>query len=63
MHKKAEETLLAIAKGAAQIPAKLEQRVQDIELELNQTIQTTDEVFKTITKGQRKVKELLFQQK
>ena len=63
MQKKAEETSLAIAKGAAQITAKLEQRVQDIKLELNQTIQTTDEVFKTITKGQRKVKELLFQQK
>ena len=62
MHKNAEETSLAIAKGAAQITAKLEQRVQDIELELNRTIQTTDEVHKTITKGERKVKELLFQQ-
>jgi chromosome segregation ATPase len=62
MQKKAEETSFAIAKGAAQIPAKLETRVQDIELELNRTIQTTDEVHKTITKGERQVKELLFQQ-
>ena len=29
---------------------------------MNRTIQTTDEVHKTITKGERKVKELLFQQ-
>merc|ERR1719318_1642894 len=62
MQKKAEETSFAIAKGAAQIPAKLEERVHNIELELNRTIQTTDEVHKTITKGERKVKELLFQQ-
>merc|ERR1712179_821290 len=33
-----------------------------IELELNRTIQSTDEVHKTITKGERRVKELLFQQ-
>merc|ERR1711963_1112825 len=30
--------------------------------ELNRTIQHTDEVHKTITKGERRVKELLFQQ-
>merc|ERR1712095_82422 len=50
------------ARGAAQIPAKLEARVHEIELELNRTIQQTDEVHKTITKGERRVKELLFQQ-
>jgi len=31
-------------------------------MELNRTIQHTDEVHKTITKGERRVKELLFQQ-
>merc|ERR1712033_144819 len=34
----------------------------EIELELNRTIQLTDEVHKNITKGERRVKELLFQQ-
>ena len=62
MQKKAEETSFAIAKGAAQIPAKLESRVQNVELELYRTIQNIAEVHKTITKGERKVKELLFQQ-
>ena len=51
-----------MARGAAQIPAKLESRSRDIELELNRTIQQTDEVHKSITKGERRVKELLFQQ-
>merc|ERR1712123_6505 len=62
MQKKAEEASFALARGAAQIPAKLESRTHDIELELNRTIQQTDEVHKTITKGERRVKELLFQQ-
>merc|ERR1712156_733687 len=62
MKKKAEEASFAMARGAAQIPAKLEARVHEIELELNRTIQQTDEVHKTITKGERRVKELLFQQ-
>merc|ERR1719483_173042 len=62
MQKKAEEASFAMARGAAQIPAKLEARTHDIELELNRTIQQTDEVHKTITKGERRVKELLFQQ-
>merc|ERR1711937_460116 len=48
MQKKAEEASFAMARGAAQIPAKLEAR--------------THEVHKTITKGERRVKELLFQQ-
>merc|ERR1711936_501167 len=60
--KKAEDASFALARGAAQIPAKLESRINDIELELNRTIQSTDEVHKTITKGERSVKELLFQQ-
>ena len=51
-----------MARGAAQIPAKLESRSRDIEMELNRTIQQTDEVHKSITKGERRVKELLFQQ-
>merc|ERR1712106_107141 len=62
MQKKAEEASFAMARGAAQIPAKLEARTHDIELELNRTIQQTDEAHKTITKGERRVKELLFQQ-
>merc|ERR1711902_409222 len=62
MKKKAEEASFAMARGAAQIPAKLEARAHEIELELNRTIQQTDEVHKTITKGERRVKELLFQQ-
>merc|ERR1712002_1186030 len=62
MKKKAEEASFAMARGAAQIPAKLEERVHNIESELSRTIHQTDEVHKTITKGERKVKELLFQQ-
>merc|ERR1711972_1172617 len=62
MQKKAEEASFLMARGAAQIPAKLESRSRDIELELNRTIQMTDEVHKSITKGERRVKELLFQQ-
>merc|ERR1712131_196592 len=62
IQKKAEEASFAIARGATQIPAKLDAKVGDLELELNKTIQQTDEVHKTITKGERKVKELLFQQ-
>merc|ERR1719244_228150 len=62
IQKKAEEASFAIARGATQIPAKLDAKVADLELELNKTIQQTDEVHKTITKGERKVKELLFQQ-
>ena len=62
IQKKAEEASFQIARGATQIPAKLDAKVGDLEIELNQTIQQTDEVHKTITKGERKVKELLFQQ-
>merc|ERR1712147_492923 len=63
IQKKAEEASFQIARGATQIPAKLDAKVADLEIELNHTIQQTDEVHKTITKGERKVKELLFQQK
>merc|ERR1711876_159617 len=59
MQKKAEEASFAMARGAAQIPAKLESRSRDIEQELNRTIQMTDEVHKSITKGERRVKELI----
>merc|ERR1712158_241998 len=62
MQNKAEQASFAIARGAAQIPAKLEDRAHNIEMELNRTIQHTDKVHKTITKGERRVKELLFQQ-
>merc|ERR1711963_498646 len=61
MQNKAEQASFAMARGAAQIPAKLEERAHVIEMELNRTIQHTDEVHK-ITKGERRVKELLFQQ-
>merc|ERR1719461_1087955 len=62
IQKKAEEASFAMAHGASQIPAKLESRSREIEMELNRTIQSTDEVHKSITKGERRVKELLFQQ-
>jgi len=62
MQRKAEEASFLMARGAAQIPAKLEGRAHDIEIELNRIIQQTDEVHKNITKGERRVKELLFQQ-
>ena len=62
MQRKAEEASFQMARGAAQIPAKLEARAHEVEMELNRTIQHTDEVHKTITKGERRVKELLFQQ-
>ena len=48
MQKKAEEASFALAHGAVQIPAKLEARSHDIELELNRIIQQTGGVHKTI---------------
>merc|ERR1719489_487091 len=48
MQNKAEQASFAIARGAAQIPAKLEDRAHNTEMELNRTIQHTDEVHKTI---------------
>merc|ERR1712203_44268 len=62
MERKAEGASIAMARGAAQLPANLEARSHDIELALNNTIHQTDEVHKSITKGERRVKELLFQQ-
>ena len=59
---KAEKASFTKACGAAQIPAKLESSLLDIEMELNRTIQMTDEVHKSIAKGERCFKELLFQQ-
>merc|ERR1712004_683955 len=48
--------------AAAQEKAARTTEVSLAEMELNRTIQHTDEVHKTITKGERRVKELLFQQ-
>merc|ERR1711923_217779 len=62
MQRKAEDASIAMARGAAQLPAKLEARAHDIEAALNNTIHQTDDVHKNITKGERRVKELLFQQ-
>merc|ERR1719439_580482 len=42
MQNKAEQASFAMARGAAQIPAKLEERAHNIEMELNRTIQHTD---------------------
>jgi chromosome segregation ATPase len=54
--------VLHFGKGNLGGPGCLEDRAHNIEMELNRTIQHTDEVHKTITKGERRVKELLFQQ-
>ena len=53
MRKKAEKASFAMSRGAAQIPAKLGSRSRDIEQELNRTIQMTNEVHKSITKGEK----------
>ena len=62
MRKKAGKASFAMSRGAAQIPAKLGSRSRDIEQELNHTIQMTNEVHKSVTKGERHAKELLVQQ-
>merc|ERR1719278_1183612 len=62
LQKKAEEASIQAARAAAVTPAKLESKAHEIEFELNRTIQVTAEVHKSITKGERTVKELLFQQ-
>merc|ERR1711976_282670 len=59
---KAEEASIQASLGAQQMPAKLEARAREIELELNRTVQMTAEFHKNITKGERRIKELLFQQ-
>merc|ERR1712170_178290 len=59
---KAEEASIQASLGAQQMPAKLEARSREIELELNRTVQMTAEFHKNITKGERRIKELLFQQ-
>ena len=61
-HFQAEEASIHAARAAAVTPAKLESKAHEIEFELNRTIQLTAEVHKSITKGERTVKELLFQQ-
>merc|ERR1712036_38615 len=60
--RKAEEAAIQAARSAAVTPAKLEAKAQEIEFELNRTIQKTAEVHKGNTAGERTVKELLFQQ-
>jgi myosin heavy chain 6/7 len=62
LQKKAEEASIHAARAAALTPAKLESKAHEIEFELNRTIQLTAEIHKGITKGERTVKELLFQQ-
>merc|ERR1711936_49586 len=56
MQNKAEQASFAIARGAAQIPAKLEDRAHAIEMELNRTIQHTDEENK---KNQDRITDLV----
>merc|ERR1712110_1050254 len=58
---RAEDAGIAASAGAQQLPLKLEGRSRDIEHELNRTVQMTAEFHKNITKGDRRVKELLFQ--
>ena len=53
MRKKAGKASFAMSRGAAQVPAKLGSRSRDIEQELNRTIQMTNEVHKSITKGEK----------
>jgi myosin heavy chain 6/7 len=62
LKRKAEEAAIHAARSAAVTPAKLEAKGQEIEFELNRTIQKTAEVHKGNTTGERTVKELLFQQ-
>merc|ERR1719222_940454 len=58
---RAEDAGIAASAGAQQLPLKLEGRARDIEHELNRAVQMTAEFHKNITKGDRRVKELLFQ--
>ena len=62
MQRKAEDVAFAMDRGAAQIPSRLEARINDINLELSRTIQQIDEIHKNNSKGERHVKELVFQQ-
>merc|ERR1711983_297938 len=58
---RAEDASIAASLGAQQLPAKLEARAREVEHELNRTVQMTAEFHKNITKGERRVKELMFQ--
>merc|ERR1711983_348769 len=58
---RAEQASIQATLGAQQLPVKLEARAREIEMELNRTVQTTAEFHKGITKGERRVKELMFQ--
>merc|ERR1711910_281576 len=58
---RAEDASIAASAGAQQLPVKLEGRSREVEHELNRTVQMTAEFHKNISKGERRVKELLFQ--
>merc|ERR1719322_1189641 len=58
---RAEDASIQASLGAQQLPVKLELRAREIEIELNRTVQMTAEFHKNITKGERRVKELMFQ--
>merc|ERR1712020_754287 len=58
---RAEDASVAASLGAQQLPIKLEARAREVEHELNRTVQMTAEFHKNITKGERRVKELMFQ--
>merc|ERR1712045_448904 len=58
---RAEDASVAASLGAQQLPIKLEGRCREAEHELNRTVQMTAEFHKNITKGERRVKELMFQ--
>merc|ERR1712165_341282 len=58
---RAEDASIAASLGAQQLPVKLEARAREVEHELNRTVQMTAEFHKNITKGERRVKELMFQ--
>ena len=59
---KAKKAMVDAGRLADELRAELESRSRDIEQELSRTIQRTDEVHKSVTKGERHAKELLVQQ-
>merc|ERR1719510_777199 len=61
LSQRAEEASIHATLGAQQLPVKLEARAREVEHELNRTVQMTAEFHKNITKGERRVKELMFQ--
>ena len=57
----AEEAARQAEIAAQQMPAKLEARIRELELELGNTTSMAAESHKLVIKGERKVKELQFQ--